>query len=153
MLRVKNILRTVNLLRVVVPYHDDPRANAILLGFTDILRFLPILDCTDNLERRGKNPLEENILKKVEKSPRNCRFLSLVVVERALLSYDGSQPHQGGKCSVVQCNATVPSALCGRVAGALPQGRCRATLAHSAPECTNIAHRHSLAIFHCMLRY
>ena len=37
------------------------------------------------LGKKGKNPLEKNSKNPVEKIPLNCRFLSLVVVERALV--------------------------------------------------------------------
>ena len=44
-----------------------------------------LLDYTETLERREKNPLErENSKSPVETAPRNCRFLSLVMVERVL---------------------------------------------------------------------
>ena len=43
-----------------------------------------LLDCTENLEKREKHPLEKIEKDQVETAPQNCRFLPLVVVERVL---------------------------------------------------------------------
>ena len=46
---------------------------------------ISLLNCTVNLEKRAKYPLEKIHKKKpVETAPRNCRFLSLVVLARVL---------------------------------------------------------------------
>ena len=44
---------------------------------------IPLLNYTKNLEKKEKST-GENSKNPVETAPRNCRFLSLVVVERAL---------------------------------------------------------------------
>ena len=43
-----------------------------------------LLNCTANLEKKDKNPLEKTQKNSMETAPRKCRFLSLVVVDRAL---------------------------------------------------------------------
>ena len=43
------------------------------------------LNLTENLEKKEKNPLKKIQRSPVEMAPRNCRFLSLVVVKRILI--------------------------------------------------------------------
>ena len=72
--------------------HDSHRRDRILrfLLRPEIGRFSPhfgaisLLNCTMNLEKSEKNQLENFQKNPVETAPRNCRFLSLVVVERVL---------------------------------------------------------------------
>ena len=45
---------------------------------------ISLMNYTENLEKKENNPLEKK--KPMETAPRNCRFLSLVVVERVLTS-------------------------------------------------------------------
>ena len=72
--------------------HDSHRRDRILRLFLclEIGQFSPhfgaisLLIYTVNLEKSEKKSTGENSKKSVETAPRNCRFLSLVVVERVL---------------------------------------------------------------------
>ena len=71
---------------------DSQRRDRILRLFLcpDITQISPhfwaisLPKCTANLEKKVKKSTGENSKNPVEKIPRNCRFLSLVVVERVL---------------------------------------------------------------------
>ena len=111
---------------------------------------ISLLNYTVNLEKRGKSPLEKIQKNPVETAPRNCRFLSFVVVEHVLIpchsrdlahvrAHESWRPLGSLRLLAMFCFFTTASTGSGR----LPAGMPLVALSTLDP----LSRRHRLACF------
>ena len=100
---------------------------------------ISLLNYTENQEKQETYPLEKILKNPVETAPRNCRFLSLVVVEGVLI---GKQGYFLSKAGIV--GVGVPSPLQNSdekqvlIETLFRRGKGRIILNFSSPKCCDV---------------